>query len=853
MRLPRVRSRPPTLIRTSASKRRALPQKGGNTVEGPVARIALSGVPYSADRLYSYLVPSELCGQVCAGVRVIVPFGRGNRRTEGFVLGLDCSAVDKPLKPILSVLDGQPLLNEELLRLAKWMKARYFCTVYDALKAILPAGIWFRYRELYRLADHVQASDLSELAAVNPTDELLLRAIAAKGEMERGELETLGGAQTAKRLKALCEKGVLYSETTAVRQISDKSVRMVSLAVSAEDALAAVEPKKRSAPLRYAAVEMLCAQGTLSSADIYYYTGASLRTLQGLEKAGIVAFSKQEILRVGRYEAAEDGAPIVLNDEQQAAFDGLLPLLARREAGAALLHGVTASGKTQVYIRLIQETLAMGRTAMLLVPEIALTPQMMAKFTAYFGQSAVMLHSALQLTERYDQWKRIRRGEVRVVLGTRSAVFAPLENLGLLIMDEEQEPTYRSENPPRYHTRDIAQFRCAQSGALLLLGSATPTVETMYYAKQGRYQVFSLHRRYNEKALPTVLIADLREELRAGNETAISRILRQELEENLARGEQSILFLNRRGNSRMLLCGECGEVPECPRCSVPMTFHSANGRLMCHYCGYSERVYDRCPRCGGRMKHVGAGTQKVEEELHSLFPRAGVLRMDTDTVGASHGHEKLLRQFVEEKVPILLGTQMVAKGLDFENVTLVGVLSADQSLYVDSYCAPERTFSLLSQVVGRAGRGGKQGRAVIQTYTPQNDVIRAAAAQDYDAFYESEIRMRRLRRYPPFADLFAFTVTGTDESRVIGAARALHDALAYAVSRREELKQLAVEVLGPAGASVVKVNNRYRYRVFLVGQNSAVLRRLVAEYLCAFYQHKENRGLDIFADCNAIQ
>ena len=853
MRLPRVRSRPPTLIRTSASKRRALSQKGGNTVEGLVARVALSGVPYSADRLYSYLVPSELCGQVCAGVRVIVPFGRGNRRTEGFVLGLDCSAVDKPLKPILSVLDGQPLLNEELLRLAKWMKARYFCTVYDALKAILPAGIWFRYRELYRLADHVQASDLSELAAVNPTDELLLRAIAAKGEMERGELETLGGAQTAKRLKALCEKEVLYSETTAVRQISDKSVRMVSLAVSAEDALAAVEPKKRSAPLRYAAVEMLCAQGTLSSADICYYTGASLRTLQGLEKAGIVAFSKQEVLRVGRYEAAEDGAPIVLNDEQQAAFDGLLPLLARREAGAALLHGVTASGKTQVYIRLIQETLAMGRTAMLLVPEIALTPQMMAKFTAYFGKSAVMLHSALQLTERYDQWKRIRRGEVRVVLGTRSAVFAPLENLGLLIMDEEQEPTYRSENPPRYHTRDIAQFRCAQSGALLLLGSATPTVETMYYAKQGRYQVFSLHRRYNEKALPTVLIADLREELRAGNETAISRMLRQELEENLARGEQSILFLNRRGNSRMLLCGECGEVPECPRCSVPMTFHSANGRLMCHYCGYSERVYDRCPRCGGRMKHVGAGTQKVEEELHSLFPRAGVLRMDTDTVGASHGHEKLLRQFVEEKVPILLGTQMVAKGLDFENVTLVGVLSADQSLYVDSYCAPERTFSLLSQVVGRAGRGGKQGRAVIQTYTPQNDVIRAAAAQDYDAFYESEIRMRRLRRYPPFADLFAFTVTGTDESRVIGAARALHDALAYAVSRREELKPLAVEVLGPAGASVVKVNNRYRYRVFLVGQNSAVLRRLVAEYLCAFYQHKENRGLDIFADCNAIQ
>ena len=723
-------------------------------MEQQIARIALSGVPYSADKLYSYLVPPELADACRAGVRVSVPFGRGNRRTEGFVLETLCEAADKPLKPVFTVLDKQPLLDTSLLRLAKWMKARYFCTVYDALKTILPAGIWFRYRETYRLADGVQESDLSALAAANRTDKLLLETITARGELERSELEELGGAQTMKRLKLLCEQGVLYSETTAIRQISDKSVRMVSLAVSAEDALAAVEPKRRSAPLRYAAVEMLCAQGTLSSSDICYYTGASLQTLRGLEKAGIVSFAKQEVLRVSRHEPVEMALPI---------------------------------------------------------------------------------------------------GDVRVVLGTRSAVFAPLPDLGLIIMDEEQEPTYCSENPPRYHTRDVAQFRCAQSGALLLLGSATPTVETMYYAREGRYQVFPLYRRYNEKALPEVFIADLRDELRAGNETAVSEPLRSALEENLARGEQSILFLNRRGSSRMLLCGECGEVPECPRCSVPMTYHSANGRLMCHYCGHSEPAYERCPQCGGIMKHIGTGTQKVEEELHTLFPGAKVLRMDTDTVGASHGHEKLLRQFEEEKIPILLGTQMVAKGLDFENVTLVGVLCADASLYIDNYRAPERTFSLLSQVVGRAGRGSKQGRAIIQTFTPENEVIRAAAAQDYDAFYESEIRMRRLRRYPPFADLFSFTVTGADESRVIRAAKALRDALGYAVERREELKPLSIEVLGPAGASVVKVNNRYRYRVFLVGKGCPALRRLVAEYLYAFYQHKENRGLDIFADCNAIQ
>lgn len=381
-------------------------------MEQQIARIALSGVPYSADKLYSYLVPPELADACRAGVRVSVPFGRGNRRTEGFVLETLCEAADKPLKPVFTVLDEQPLLDVSLLRLAKWMKARYFCTVYDALRTILPAGIWFRYRETYRLADGVQESDLSALAAANRTDKLLLEAVTARGELERSELEELGGAQTMKRLKLLCEQGVLYSETTAIRQISDKSVRMVSLAVSAEDALAAVEPKRRSAPLRYAAVEMLCAQGTLSSSDICYYTGASLQTLRGLEKVGIVSFAKQEVLRVSRHEPVEMALPIVLNDEQQQAFDGLLPLIARREAGAALLHGVTASGKTQVYIRLIEETLAMGRTAMLLVPEIALTPQMMAKFTAYFGENVAMLHSGLQLTERYDQWKRIDRKSV---------------------------------------------------------------------------------------------------------------------------------------------------------------------------------------------------------------------------------------------------------------------------------------------------------------------------------------------------------------------------------------------------------------------------------------------------------
>ena len=820
--------------------------------EKMLARVAVSSVPYAADKLYTYRVPDELKDTAAPGKRVLIPFGRGNRRSEGFVLDI-VREEDKPVyKPIDTFLDDAPLLDGRDIRLMRWMKARYFCTYYDALKTLLPGGVWLKSQEVWKLNEAVSAEEA--LAAVMPDtlEETLLHAVLSAKGAERAALNELGGERTGKALRTLEQQGLLVCETTMKQRLSDKTARMVSLCVSAEDALAAVEPKRRSAPVRYAIVELLSREGTLSSAEISYYTGATMQTLRGLKKSGLVEFSEQEVLRVSSAESAEKAEPFTLNGEQQAAFEGLSALLGHEGGSAALLYGVTASGKTQVYLKLIEETLRRGRSAMLLVPEIALTPQMMQRFSAQFGPDVVMLHSALPLTERYDQWKRIRRGEVRVVLGTRSAVFAPLPDLGLIILDEEQEGSYQSENPPRYHARDIAQFRCAQRDALVLLGSATPTVETAYYAKRGRYQVFSLHKRFNDLPLPEVLIADMKDELRQGNDTSIGSALQSELEKNIARGEQSILFLNRRGSARMLLCGECGYVPECPRCSVPMTYHSANERLMCHYCGHSEAVMERCSECGGLLKRVGSGTQKIEQELAALFPNTPVLRMDADTVAAAHGHEALLKEFTQKNIPILLGTQMVAKGLDFENVTLVGVLDADLSLYVQNYHAAERTYSLLAQVVGRAGRGERVGRAVIQTYHPDNEVIQAAAKQDYEAFYQNELRLRRLRRYPPFADLFTLTVSGSEEVRVIAAVRALCDALRLA-SAKEPLRALEPEVLGPAGAPVVKVNDRYRYRVYLCGRSDSVLRRTVSEYLLAFYARKENRGLDIFADCNALQ
>lgn len=812
-----------------------------------MVKVAVSAAPYSIDKPYSYLVPESLAAAAVPGVRVMVPFGRGNKESEGLIL----ARVQEPKLPgskaIRQILDPEPMLDKAGIDLALWMRGRYFCTVFEAVKTILPAGLWYGLREIWSLAMEQEAARSAAVGIPGAWQVLdLLEKQGSKADI-RVLRDALGdGAE--KPLKAMKKAEILACETGAKRKIADKSHRMVELAVNTEDAYALTEPKRRSAPARYEVVNFLATAGRTPAAEVSYYTGASARTLKTMEKAGLIAFSEEEELRVPSLDDVEPGPEIVLNEEQQRAFEEILGRVQAAKPSVTLLHGVTGSGKTQVYLRLVQETLALGKTAMVLVPEIVLTPQMMRKFSSYFGSRVAMLHSSLKMTERYDQWKRIRRGEVDVVLGTRSALFAPLKNLGLIIMDEEQEGSYQSENVPRYDAREVAKYLCVREKAALVFGSATPTVETAWAAEQGSYQKALLRRRYNENALPEVLIADLRQEILNGNPGLISTPLRQELEKNLAAGEQSILFLNRRGSSRMLLCGECGYVPQCPRCSTAMTYHSANGRLMCHYCGHSEPAADTCPECGGWMKHVGAGTQKVEEDLRELFPEAGILRMDADTTAG--GHEEILQTFERERVPILLGTQMVAKGLDFENVTLVGVLSADISLYVDNYRAAERTFSLLTQVVGRAGRGGKTGRAVIQTYTPGNDVIRCAARQDYDAFYESEIRMRRLRRYPPFADLFTVTVSGTEEGRVLRAAVSVRETLRQ-LCRRPELAAGEPEVLGPAPAPVVKVNNRFRYRCTLVGKNDKATREMLAWLQKDFAKDSANRGMNLFVDHNA--
>ena len=817
------------------------------------AKIALSAATFAIDRPYTYMVPGELAG-LRPGVRVIVPFGPGNKRTEGLVLAVeDIPAPDKPLKSVLTQLDEEPVLDEEGIHLALWIRERWFCTVYEAARAMLPAGLYYALQDCYQLSDGVDQDVALAAAGRSKHEQRVVELVAPyRHGLEVGKLrEAFGTKDPGPALRSLVEKGVLTLITSASRGVGDKTERWASLAIPPEEALAQVEPKRKTAPLRYAVVELLAGIGEGVAKEICYFTGATLSTLKALERSGLLVLEEREVLRRPPSEQSQPAGPIHLNEEQEEAFRGLNALAAAEKPSAALLYGVTGSGKTQVYLRLIQETLKRGKSALTLVPEIALTPQLMAIYASHFGEEVAVLHSSLPAGERYDEWKRIRSGRARVVVGTRSAVFAPLKDLGLIILDEEQEGSYKSENVPRYHARDVARYRIGRNNALLVLGSATPSVETMYHARQGDIHLFTLKHRYNEKVLPQVYLADMKEELRAGNPSPLSEPLQIAIQENLERGEQSILFLNRRGASPMVTCLSCGQVPTCPRCSAYLTYHSANRRLMCHYCGHSEPLPDACPECGGSLKQTGVGTQRVEETLRQRFPGVEVMRMDADTTTASRSHEKLLARFRDERVPILVGTQMVAKGLDFENVTLVGVISADQGLYLDDYRAGERTFSLITQVVGRAGRGSKEGRAIIQTYTPENDVITAAARQDYDHFYEQEIGLRRVRGCPPFASFLVIHVSGPEEGQALRVCAFLRDTLKQWL-QKPDYREIDCKVLGPVPAAVAKVNNRYRYRLTLVAPNTRQMRELVAHLVRCAQTDRKNRGVSVTADVDPM-
>ena len=817
-----------------------------------IAKIVVAAAVYAIDKPYDYLIPESLQEKCVPGVRVVVPFGKGNRRTEGFVLKTEEQAIPGKLKPVESVLDQEPVMDDQMIRLAAFLRERYFCTFFDAIRVMLPAGLWFHSRDKVTLTAKGQEADLSSIFPNAPEAVSVAETLRdLGGQAELSQLKKLLDAETVSQgIRLLKNKKLLLSEETLIRNVSDKTEKIASLAVSAEEATAYAATRKR-APMQKALLEMLAVVGSCSVKELCYFTGASTASVNALEKAGYIELSHREVFRRPQLNPQQAAAPIRLQEEQQQAFAQLKTHLDEEKSSISLLYGVTGSGKTVVYLRLIQEALKRGKSALVLVPEIALTPQLMQTFMSYFGDMVAVLHSALQVGQRYDEWKRIRTGKASVVVGTRSAVFAPLKNLGLLIVDEEHETTYKSEMNPRYHAREIAIWRGSRENAAVILGSATPSLGTMFLAKSGTYDLAVLKKRYNNQKLPTVMMADMKEELKCGNASSISSVLREEIEKNLAEGQQTILYLNRRGASRTMICPVCGDVPQCQRCSVSLTYHSANDRLMCHYCGYSQPASALCPDCGTAYRMVGTGTQKVQEELKELWPWVETIRMDADTVSVSNPHEKILARFQQEKIPILIGTQMVTKGLNFPNVTLVGVLDGDAALYNDDFRATETTFSKITQVIGRSGRGESAGRAVIQTMTPENEVLLQAARQDYDAFYATELPLRQLRNCPPFSDVFRIDFFGVFESEVAQGALRFREALS-GILRAQKLPGDKISVMGPVPARVVRVMNRYHYQLTLLAKNSRELRGILSSLLKWFKKDKINKNITATVDVNPM-
>lgn len=784
-------------------------------MEGLTAQIALDGAAFAFDRLYSYIIPPELQREAAAGMRVTVPFGKGNLKKQGMIFRIEAAEL-KGLKSILSLTDKAPVLSGEMLALCEYMRENYFCTYYEAVRAALPAGLCFKLTSFYSANE-----EFSLFSSLNGTEKEIFDYLKAKGEKDSESLKRKFGV-TGEFLDCLSEKQALILSREPKRRINDANEKWVRLAV-AYDELDSLKLTKRQREI----AELVSGTDGISVKEIRYFTGVSQSVIDGLiSRELLISFEKRVFRTEGKNIAVADNPEITLTDEQQAAFDGLISKYNEQNGNISLLYGITGSGKTQVFLKLVDEVSAKGRGVIVMVPEIALTPQMLKIFTERYGDKVAVFHSAMSQGARLDEWERVKSGKALIALGTRSAVFAPFENLGLIIIDEEQEHTYKSEQSPRFHARELAVFRTRYNKGLLCLASATPSVESFTAAKQGKYSLFKLTSRFGGAVLPKVETVDMKKEILGGNSSPVSRRLYEAVNETLDNKKQVILLLNRRGHNTYISCPGCGYVMTCPNCSISLTYHSANHRLMCHYCGYSASADTKCPQCGNEhMKFLGAGTQRLEEEIKKLFPKARVLRVDADSTLARESYSEYLNAFAAGEYDILLGTQMVAKGLDFPNVTLVGVLGADSAAFSEDYKSFERTFSLLTQVVGRAGRGESKGLAIVQSINPDSELIGLAARQDYEGFYESEIMTRKLMIYPPYCDICVVQARAGERKNAETAINGIFGKIKKIL--KCEYADVKLIILGPAPAAVPVVNGKYRYRMIIKCKNGKRFREML--------------------------
>ena len=820
--------------------------------------------PYHIDNTYDYFVPPDLRESLREGDFVAVPFGNSNKREIALVISLkDCP--DNNLincKPILSICDKRLSLSQEILKLCLFMREQTLCSIGDAIKAVMPSAALTDPHEIIKVSDEYTSRRIPKGTASEGAL-FIAESIKKKGKTTMYELQAKFTPAAKHLFNELFDKGIIYRDY----EIHDPHVKYesyYSLSISREDAESIVDRSDKFYRIRsitqisiikhFLSLKEDAEVSREELVDRFCATHAHFKTLT---EKGILHREVREldrgILHIAPALNERSARPIELNEEQLSAFNTLSQLSDCGEPKAALLYGITGSGKTSVILKTIDHVIEKGKQAIVLIPEISLTPQTLGIFCSRYGERVAIIHSGLNAGERLDTFRRIKSGGADIVIGTRSAIFAPLPRLGLIVIDEEQEHTYKSDQNPKYHARDVARFRCAHTNALMLLASATPSFESYHKALEGKYTLIKLTHRYGKAKLPKVSIVDMRKTASGGMNSPLGNMLCERLVENIHNGEQSILFLNRRGYNNFISCQNCGSAISCPTCSVSMTYHTYGkayntGELRCHWCGKRIPLPMVCPECGNEhLTKMGYGTQRVEQELTSLLPLSRIIRMDTDTTTTKSAYEKMLGQFRAREADVLLGTQMVTKGHDFPAVTLVGVLSADSSLYLDDYRAAERTFAMLTQVIGRAGRSDREGEAIIQTSNPDHECIRLACEQNYEEFYNREIRLRKELCFPPFCDIAVISLSSALENELTKTSALLTTQISELT--KKSFSDIPLVIFGPFEAPVYKVENKYRLRMVIKCRLNKRSREFFSTIIKNFAKIN-NRSVSISVDFN---
>ncbi|MTI67601.1 MAG: primosomal protein N' [Firmicutes bacterium] len=812
------------------------------------AEVIVDNRSTKTDRIYTYKIPDTKKDTLKEGMRVLVPFGFGNKLLEGIVIGFkeEINIDINKVKGIKKIVDNKPVLSKNMINLGMWMKYKYLAQYIDVFRTMLPTGI---------------SNKVNKYISLNKIDKMILDSINSENQkkivkylLNNGESEFNTIRKNLKlnninsSIKSLKKKNIIKTKSRVDNKIDKRYERFVKLISSNKEE---ININKRA----YKQIEILKylkKNNNIKLNKLLSITNSNLQSAKSLENKGIIKIYEREVKRNPVTKEIKKSYKHKLQYDQRKCFDTINSDIKNKRHNKFLLHGVTGSGKTEIYLQLIEKMLNLKKQSIVLVPEISLTPQTLDRFIGRFGDDVAVLHSRLSLGERYDEWRKIKEGEVNIVVGARSAIFAPFKNLGLIVIDEEHESSYKSSMSPKYDTIEVAKKRCELEGASLLLGSATPSINTYYEALKKDIKLLELNNRVNKKKMPEVDVIDMKEELKSGNKSIFSKKLYEAIKDNLKIGKQTILFLNRRGFSTFISCRECGHVLKCRECDISLTYHRNKNSLICHYCGLAVKPPKVCPECGSKyIKYFGIGTQRVEEMVKETFDTAKVLRMDVDTTSKKGSHERILNKFKEGNADILIGTQMISKGLDFPNVTLVGVIAADISLNLPDYRSSERTFQLITQVAGRAGRGDNEGKVIVQTYEPDHFSIQMAKDHNYKDFYKNEILLREEFDYPPFKNLINIVISGIKERNVIKTSKETYKEI---INNIEKIKMQfnQDDIMGPNPAPIMKIKGKYRWQILIKCDNGniSILKDIV--YSICVENNENNKSIKFNLDINPI-